>query len=107
MAGMEEAHETALDDLLKDVYDHGVATIERRLLLRWHGRVNWGSAIWQSLLQRFNKLLKERGEASAGWTLYAIPGASVVSLLCFDPKDAQRDNGWWRSVEKLTKSEKA
>jgi hypothetical protein len=98
---MDLAHETALDDLLKDVYDRGVATVEKRLLLRWHGRQNWGTAIWHSLQQRFIKVLKESGEENDGWKLYAIASDPVVSLLCFDPKDAESDDGWWRPVEKL------
>ena len=99
---MELAHETALDDLMKDVCDLGVATIEKRLLLRWHGRQNWGSGIWQSLQQRFVRTLKDRGEEDAGWTLYAISDEPIVSLLCFSPEDADsRDDGWWRPVAKL------
>jgi hypothetical protein len=99
---MEPAHETALDDLLKDVYDRGVATIEKRLLLRWHDRKNWGSAIWQSLLQRFNEVLKEKGEEKNGWRLYAT-NEEVVALLCFNTKDAENDDGFWQLVEKRTK----
>lgn len=100
-AYVDISHETFLNDLVKDVIDKGCAVIEVRLLLRWFDRRNWGKAIWQSLNQRFLKELTERGQEKDGWQLWAIPGDQRVALLCFDPKDAMTDKGWWRRVEKL------
>jgi uncharacterized protein YeaO (DUF488 family) len=99
---MDISHETALDDLIKDVLDHGCAVIEHRLVLRWFNRKNWGKAMWHSLQQRFTKELKERGEDKDGWRLYAISGNShTLSLLCFNYENSEDADGWWKPVEKL------
>ena len=99
---MDIAHETALNDLIRDVIDQGCAVVETRLVLRWFNRSNWGKAIWQSLLQRFVKELTERGEENEGWRLYAIPNnQSSLSLVCFNPKTCDTGEGWWRAVDQL------
>jgi hypothetical protein len=99
---MDMTHEAALTDLIRDVIEQGSAKVETRLLLRWFGRRNWGRAIWQSLHQRFQSELADRREEDEGWQLYVIPSAShVMSLICFSPEDAAKDDGWWRPIEKL------
>jgi len=95
---MDPAHETAINDLVCDVLDTGVARVERRLLLRWVGGKNWTKKIWGGLNQRFRNELKERGEDKDGWVLYAIDKGEFVSLVCFNPKDI---DSWWQPVEVL------
>ncbi|RYZ87527.1 MAG: hypothetical protein EOP04_11505 [Proteobacteria bacterium] len=99
-APMEAAHNTALDDLIKDVTERGCAVIEVRILLRWYERKNWGKSIWKDLQRRFDAILQERGEGNDGYRLFAIPSDSVISLLCFNREED--NNQWWSPVSELT-----
>lgn len=100
---MDMAHETALNDLIRDVFDFGSARVETRVLLRWFGRTNWGRAIYQGLQQRFEKELADRGDEWDGWQLYVIHDTpyGVMSLICFNPEDTASGKGWWRPITSL------
>jgi hypothetical protein len=96
---MDLAHESALNDLIRDVLDTGVGRVEKRLLLRWFGARNWTKKIWTGLNQRFIQELTERKEQDDEWELRAIDNGDFVSLLCFSPKDEK----WWQPVALLAR----
>jgi hypothetical protein len=99
---MELAHETALNDLVRVVYDIGVATIEVRLLLRWHDQKNLSKAIWRDLQQRFERVLHERGNWGQGYQLLAMSKDAVVALLCVGPNIGQGVPSWLLVTELAT-----
>ena len=94
---MDLAHETALNDLIRDVIDTGVGRVEKRLLLRWFGAKNMTKKIWSGVRQRFTSELTERGEQSDGWDLFIIDG-ETISLVCFNPENTET---WWRPISFL------
>jgi hypothetical protein len=61
---MDHAHDTALTDLMRDLCDVGVASIELRVLLRWFERTNMTKGIWRDMQQRFERVLLERKKKS-------------------------------------------
>lgn len=102
---MDHAHDTALTDLMRDLCDVGVASIELRVLLRWFERTNMTKGIWRDMQQRFERVLLERKKNHLNLQLLSQIVGPTVSLICFDPADAAPcDRMWMRVSERADPS---
>lgn len=98
---MDQAHDTALTDLMRDLCDVGVVSIELRVLLRWFERANLTKGIWRDLQQRFDRVLLERKKHRLGLQLLSSVSGSMVALICFDPPSvAAAERNWFPVSER-------
>ena len=103
MAKMEDAHSTALNDLVREICDHGSARIPERVLLGYHlGAKNVSKSIWRDLQQRFADETERRtGEDWTGYRLACLRQHAFVTFVAQEPEGLSESDRWWKSVSAL------
>ena len=101
--GMEAAHNTMLNDLIREVLDLGSARISERVLVGCHERrKNLSRSIWRDLEQRFQDQIERREDEDwSGYWLAALRRHGLITLVALEPLNKSDSEGWWEPVAPL------
>lgn len=107
MATMDQAHNTALNDLIKEACDVGAVRITERQLLRCHpGAKSLSKAIWRDLQTRFDDEIELRNAADGndnwrGYWMDMLRAYNGVTLVVRHPVNANNGDRWWIPVAEM------
>lgn len=99
-------YELQLRDLLKDVYETGMARVEWRILKRWLNVIRVTNRVWEELQERWVEIIEQEGKTSENdkaWRLGHLDWDTdhckqYLTLICMDPKrhdqDEDEDASW-------------
>ena len=78
---MDEAHNTALNDLIQEVVDMGSAKIPERTILRYYNAKNMSKNIWRNLEKRFKDIIEPDAQHWNGYWLAALRACHKITAL--------------------------